>query len=77
MINKKVNTQHAQKVLICKCICEVLFPIIDNLREAPKDSFMEHPRYKDSLYSRLSGTKIMGGSDINNDANFMHAILSI
>lgn len=77
MNKEQTIKQNEQKVLICKCICEVLFPIIDNLRQAPTESFLGHPRYKDSLYSRLSATKIMGGNDINNDSNFMHAILSI
>ena len=66
------------KVLICTCICETLFPIIDTLCSAPtQTNDFGHPRYATSLYSQLRSQKILGGSSVNNNENFMHAILSI
>ena len=70
--------EDSPKILICTCICETLFPIIDTLCSAPTQSDeFGHPRHAVSLYSKLRSQKILGGSSVNNNETFMHAILSI
>ena len=76
--NKPKEMANNPKVLICTCICETLFPIIDTLCSAPtQTNDFGHPRYATSLYSQLRSQKILGGNSVNNNENFMHAILSI
>ena len=66
------------KVVICTCICETLFPIIDTIRSAPDITLDNgHPRYSISLYSKLRSQQILGGNSVSNNEVFMRAILSI
>lgn len=74
----KITSKIPPKILICTCICETVFPIIDSLCSSPtqKDDF-GHPQYATSLYSKLRAHSILGGPSVNNNENFMRAILSI
>lgn len=65
------------KQLICICICESIFPLINQLCDGPTESYEGHPRFATSLYSKVRGLSVLGGGDVSNNREFMHALLSV